>query len=337
MAMAIVAAVLWALGNTLGGLAYAVFSASNLSTSKDLFTASAWLEFAAGLLVLGATCYVAWNLSLDRQWSAMGEVLGTALSSLILTIGLLVAATEVDNGISTAANVTQAIGFGGWAVVIVVGAARRALIEQESPGAQHQAGLRLAAAASILVIAISIGLPSPSLTDEAPGIASGVIGAVGFAALVTVLSIARTQRMIVSNQFRMLAVGLWVIVLQGLAFAVSSGVVSGPPPPSLLTVRVALSIPEFIYTASALVLAWAALGRVGELSSGHLQGRQNWPHMSPVGLGEPPFEPPPVTPNEVPPSWQPDPARRHDLRWWDGTQWTDHVVDAGRLSLDSVE
>ena len=28
-------------------------------------------------------------------------------------------------------------------------------------------------------------------------------------------------------------------------------------------------------------------------------------------------------------SWQPDPTRRHEQRWWDGTTWTDHVADHG--------
>ena len=27
--------------------------------------------------------------------------------------------------------------------------------------------------------------------------------------------------------------------------------------------------------------------------------------------------------------WQPDPTGKHDHRYWDGTQWTDNVADAG--------
>lgn len=38
----------------------------------------------------------------------------------------------------------------------------------------------------------------------------------------------------------------------------------------------------------------------------------------------------------IPPAWHPDPTGRHDHRWWDGTQWTDHVADAGVASVDSV-
>ena len=33
-------------------------------------------------------------------------------------------------------------------------------------------------------------------------------------------------------------------------------------------------------------------------------------------------------------SWRPDPTGRHDLRWWDGTQWTPEVSDNGVQATD---
>ncbi len=36
------------------------------------------------------------------------------------------------------------------------------------------------------------------------------------------------------------------------------------------------------------------------------------------------------------PNWYPDPSRRHELRFWDGTTWTPHVSDAGTVSLDDA-
>jgi hypothetical protein len=36
----------------------------------------------------------------------------------------------------------------------------------------------------------------------------------------------------------------------------------------------------------------------------------------------------------VPPSWLPDPSRRHEVRWWDGTRWTEYVQDAGQPATD---
>jgi uncharacterized protein DUF2510 len=37
-----------------------------------------------------------------------------------------------------------------------------------------------------------------------------------------------------------------------------------------------------------------------------------------------------------PPRWADDPTGRHELRYWDGTRWTDHVSDRGVQSTDAV-
>ena len=37
-----------------------------------------------------------------------------------------------------------------------------------------------------------------------------------------------------------------------------------------------------------------------------------------------------------PPRWVPDPTGRHQYRYWDGAQWTDHVSDHGVTSTESV-
>jgi uncharacterized RDD family membrane protein YckC len=35
-----------------------------------------------------------------------------------------------------------------------------------------------------------------------------------------------------------------------------------------------------------------------------------------------------------PARWAPDPLARHEYRYWDGTQWTEHVSDAGTVGID---
>jgi hypothetical protein len=37
-----------------------------------------------------------------------------------------------------------------------------------------------------------------------------------------------------------------------------------------------------------------------------------------------------------PPHWYPDPTTRHELRFWDGARWTEHVVSAGRQQVDPL-
>lgn len=38
-----------------------------------------------------------------------------------------------------------------------------------------------------------------------------------------------------------------------------------------------------------------------------------------------------------PPAWHPDPRGRHELRWWDGERWTDHVSSQGVTGVDPVD
>ncbi|MDQ1519075.1 MAG: hypothetical protein QOI55_148 [Actinomycetota bacterium] len=44
----------------------------------------------------------------------------------------------------------------------------------------------------------------------------------------------------------------------------------------------------------------------------------------------------PPTNLSAPPAWRRDPYERHELRWWDGWGWTDHVSNAGVTATDSV-
>src|SRR3954462_15664747 len=35
-------------------------------------------------------------------------------------------------------------------------------------------------------------------------------------------------------------------------------------------------------------------------------------------------------------SWQPDPSGAHELRYWNGTDWTEHVSDQGTTGQDPL-
>lgn len=42
----------------------------------------------------------------------------------------------------------------------------------------------------------------------------------------------------------------------------------------------------------------------------------------------------PQQPQQQPAGWYPDPFGRHDTRWWDGANWTEHVASNGRQAVD---
>jgi hypothetical protein len=45
---------------------------------------------------------------------------------------------------------------------------------------------------------------------------------------------------------------------------------------------------------------------------------------------------PSVAPSAPQGGWHPDPAGRHELRWWDGQRWTESVSDAGTPGSDPL-
>jgi len=42
------------------------------------------------------------------------------------------------------------------------------------------------------------------------------------------------------------------------------------------------------------------------------------------------------TPPPTPRAWLADPGGRHELRYWDGTKFTEHVADGGKISVDPL-
>ena len=61
------------------------------------------------------------------------------------------------------------------------------------------------------------------------------------------------------------------------------------------------------------------------------------PGAEPDWVFEPVGEPPPAAPKgQWWAAWLPDPRQRHEFRYWDGANWTDHVSDAGLAGIDPV-
>jgi hypothetical protein len=56
-----------------------------------------------------------------------------------------------------------------------------------------------------------------------------------------------------------------------------------------------------------------------------------------IDVPSPPASAPASSPaSAAPPGWFADPARRHQARYWNGTGWTEHVVDEGSPGIDPL-
>ena len=47
--------------------------------------------------------------------------------------------------------------------------------------------------------------------------------------------------------------------------------------------------------------------------------------------------PAPTAEREIPAKWYPDPSKRYEMRYWNGTAWTEHVATGGKQSTDPVK
>jgi Protein of unknown function (DUF2510) len=63
------------------------------------------------------------------------------------------------------------------------------------------------------------------------------------------------------------------------------------------------------------------------------QVAQPTPQPAPVYQAPPVVQQAPVA---TPAGWHPDPMARHELRYWDGAAWSEHVSDHGTPSVDPI-
>jgi hypothetical protein len=106
---------------------------------------------------------------------------------------------------------------------------------------------------------------------------------------------------------------------------------------------------------SAFVLPFVFIG-LGHLQASRLGGRAGKPLIEQVDLvaatfptrslgAAPEHTPLPSTVAAIPPpppglgvmaGWMPDPTARHELRYWNGADWSEHVADSGRQQSDPL-
>jgi hypothetical protein len=283
-ALIVAGAVVFALG-TAFLLASDATLPSSPGASGDLAQAGHWLQFLAALAVLGAVCTTGWDAILRSDWTAGAEIAAAALGTLLFMIGL--AALAASDGSSPAAPVTGAVGIGVWALLVLSRAARVSLAEQgpahgavPAPGAgagptggagpavgavpggrgPQAADLWLAAAIGLFALAIGYGFSSAS-GSTGPGIAAGLLQAVGVAALAGSLAVARTRRLVGSGPVRVVLAGLALLAVSFLAYAVVAGLDFG----TLTALGAGLTVVTAVELAAVVALGLAAWTRVREL------------------------------------------------------------------------
>jgi hypothetical protein len=270
MALLVAGAVVFVFGTAFVLAADATLPSSS-SASSDLAQAGHWLQFLAAVALLGAVCVAGWEVIVRSDWPAGAEIAAAALGTLLFMIGLAVFAAS--NGSSPSAAVTEAVGIGVWALLVLSRAARASLAEQGPvnsavqearstlPGGQghRQADLWLAAAIGLFVLAIGYGFTAAS--SRGPGIAAGLLQAVGIAALAGALAAARTRQMLHSRPVPVIVVGLALLAISFLAYAVVAGLAFA----TLTALGVGLSIVTAVELAAVVALGLAAWTRVREL------------------------------------------------------------------------
>ena len=271
MALLVAGAVVFVLGTAFLLASDATLPSSYLGASSDLAQAGRWLEFLGGACALGAVCVAGWELILRSAWIASAEIAAAAVGTLLITVGLLTAASS--NGSSAAAPVTGAVGIGIWALLVLARAARVSLAEQRpahapgAPGGQgsqggrgSQAELWLAAAVGLFVLAIGYGFSSAA-SSRGPGIAAGLLEAVGIGVLAGTVAAARSRGLLHSHPVPAVLAGLALLAVSFLADAVVAGLAFG----TLTGLGAGLTVVTAVELAGIIALGVAAWTRVREL------------------------------------------------------------------------
>ena len=220
-ALVVAGAVVFVLGTGFLLASDATLASSSPGASGDLAQAGRWLQFVlAG--PLAAVCTAGWEAILHSEWVTGAEIAAAAVGTLLLTIGA--AAFAASNGSSAAAAVASAVGIGVWALLVLSRAARVSLGEQGPavPGRAHQADLWLAAAVGLFALAIGYGFTSAA-SSAAPGVAAGLLEAVGVAALAWSVAVARSRKLLSSRPVPAVLAGLALLAMSFLAAAIVAG------------------------------------------------------------------------------------------------------------------
>lgn len=110
-----------------------------------------------------------------------------------------------------------------------------------------------------------------------------------------------------------------------------------PPPPSVIDqlTKLAGAVRPAPQDVTDQISKLAALRDQGTLTDAEFAAKKA-ELLGTAPAPEPALAPPPPPPPAAPPAWVPDPHGRHELRYWDGASWTEHVSTLGVQASDPV-
>jgi hypothetical protein len=258
MVMAGLAASLYALGIAFELVSWATVQAPSSIGFGD---AGSWVQFAAAVAALGAVGTACWQLA-DRRWWPGGAELAAGAAGTVLYVGPMLRVAVL----APAAKSLQAAGIGVWAILALGMAALQVPAARDTttiPGQRREAMLWLAAAASLALIAVGIGL-SPA-GDRGVMIAAGALQATGAAGLCAVMAAARNQRSLTSRSADYVRAAFAVLAGADIANVLIFDVVLRPGPGSIIVSRLAGAAVFAFLLVYAVALAGAAWAKASEL------------------------------------------------------------------------
>lgn len=328
MACCVVAASLTALNLAFGTLAYAILSGpSSVTTFRDLAIAAGWLFFSASVVLLAGVAGALWFLIMMRSWVPAWEAASTTVGAVLVAIGLLLRAIGEPRP-PEAAKIVTAVGVGIWAILAVVVAGRIAIdAERERAARSDLASTWGIAAAALLIVAVSFGLPTGSVQDKGPLIADNVVGAIGFVFLAVAIGFGRAHRLLTRSG--LVVGGLLTVAAGSAATAIVAGIVVHPGL-NLAAFRIGFSLATAISAVGMIPLAAAAWRRLQELAahepaivgySSNMAGEQHAQSPPAASDAQPRSEHLPASGGYAPPSgwYEVSPGV---MQWWDGSEWT---------------
>jgi|GEM_PF-6021262 len=248
----------------------------NSSASQDFATAFSWIDFLAALGILYVAGAKGWEFFLKQDWKTTGELAGVAVSFLIISIGYLVAAVNV-NSPNGNYSIAVAVGIGLVALLLLYKAAEASLAEQGNSQLPKDSKLWFMSCIGVLLVAIGKGVLTTISSSES--IASGILMAIGFGLILAAVSSAYKVGRFTSIMTLQVIRALSAFIIFAIVMAIAQGWEFNASTATLTGMKIAGALPTFIYAVGYGLLAYGGWGFLAGSGRNQFTG-PNTPELS---------------------------------------------------------